>query len=1336
MAQNDLLVFLQERLRAFDENWDVSTGSPADTRIIQPILRRLGSDPFTMDMGLFLQDRMAQEFPDVASKEGDAVTDLLIKPATLLWDPFLREVFRIRNSLSFRDPSTLTLDEATALGANLFSTPDTGALSRGRGRIYFAQPQSVSITPANYFTSSAGLHFFPQGVQSIRADEMILNTEASLYYFDVNLTAEFAGDEYNIAPDDLVSIANVTSAVRVTNKRRFRDGAPADDAETFVGRAQQELTERSLVTQRGIIAQISNTFSEVTQIADVGFNDPEMQRDVLSGGGLGKILASGFNGSGVPDGENKLRTRRFAHADAANFLTLIGPASAIPHGYVLTIDNMFAGVDPRMRDLHIRRVLDASTLELEEQVLSLTATNGVWALRKNELTLSHIPGGILFPNGPNGEVTVPSDEIHIGGAVDILVRGADFDSLTLLLDSVTDDSPIKQGLLLHSENILGLIYARLTDFVLAPFVPPPGSIQVQYQVGDDVYQDFANAKIKGYTLQILQAPLAGSYRVIDVIQSPGAAPLFLTDPPLPIVSGVDMRWRLLDEIDIELAEPKETRVAGSDLKTIAGVPAVTTQSAVDFQTLGVSIGDVLRIFNGPDAGDYTVTASPIPPFHISLQIDRSPTQSSSSLQYAIFRPNAAGGIELPFIRISSIDLLDSSGQPVGSKVPYARPVDARSQAFANTGHGVRVDVTDGRLGIVTRSLGSPAQANVSGLKFVVDSDDPGALTVTFSGGNPVSMANMISQINSQATSFGFGPIAYQVSADRFGIVSVGANTKVSSGSPSAMTQLFGDEQDRFSSDVRSGTTSWDLLPLPPTADLDALNVLDGNQIGFYSLQDPAFAGGSDSVLKTTHEFSPEVGRHIQFGSRSVGTARVFFLEPTTIEFGPDTIFTTTNADGAPVRFILDPSVSAQRIPAPPNGPQPKSGTVTIGQALNDGTQDFIKLGIHVDDLISFTYVPITGTVNLADPIVNLAGKTLVISLAGGPDQTITFLNDSSSIPATDVTRAGMVSQLNNAVGQVIAKTVTSGPNTFLELEPTVLLIIRASSTAATMLLFASFPSDKNNKSLNNLPGMPFPITAVTTSSLSVDAGGALVAETRVQYQIVRPGTQRLSSTAMNLNTTSAGLYFFDVELVSEGTGDQWNITADLLMTVEGYESDGYFLTTDDPNLTFSPVERARLHLSRTILEVGVSDDPSNATQLSGQNLQLNYDQSSLVGSVSNFVTADTERVVCASPLARHLIPHFVRFDLFYIGGPKESELVPALEDLINGVDPSEFLTVSAIEAETMGKGASAITNPLELVAVVHNVDRTVSLDRSKDKINTGRLAAFLPDLLNVKREVT
>jgi hypothetical protein len=53
-----------------------------------------------------------------------------------------------------------------------------------------------------------------------------------------------------------------------------------------------------------------------------------------------------------------------------------------------------------------------------------------------------------------------------------------------------------------------------------------------------------------------------------------------------------------------------------------------------------------------------------------------------------------------------------------------------------------------------------------------------------------------------------------------------------------------------------------------------------------------------------------------------------------------------------------------------------------------------------------------------------------------------------------------------------------------------------------------------------------------------------------------------------------------------------------------------------------------------------------------------------------------------------------------------------------------------------GHGATYITNPVELIAVVHNVDRSVSVDRSQNRINTGRLAAFIPDALNIKRTLT
>jgi hypothetical protein len=222
---------------------------------------------------------------------------------------------------------------------------------------------------------------------------------------------------------------------------------------------------------------------------------------------------------------------------------------------------------------------------------------------------------------------------------------------------------------------------------------------------------------------------------------------------------------------------------------------------------------------------------------------------------------------------------------------------------------------------------------------------------------------------------------------------------------------------------------------------------------------------------------------------------------------------------------------------------------------------------------------------------------------------------------------------------------------------------------------------------------------------------------------------------MSSNTAEASLYFFDVELVSEGTGDQYNIGADNQLVASGFKADGYYLTTQDDNLTFSEVERPVLVISKSILEDGVDDDPSNATQLAGQNIQITYDRSTLVEDAQNFMSAETERVVCSSPLVRHLVPHFVRLDMTYVGGSSEEVVVPDIEEYISDIAPADAMESSDLQEIVLDHGATSITNPLDLIAVVHNVDRTITVARSQNALTTGRLSAFIPDILSITRDI-
>ena len=77
-----------------------------------------------------------------------------------------------------------------------------------------------------------------------------------------------------------------------------------------------------------------------------------------------------------------------------------------------------------------------------------------------------------------------------------------------------------------------------------------------------------------------------------------------------------------------------------------------------------------------------------------------------------------------------------------------------------------------------------------------------------------------------------------------------------------------------------------------------------------------------------------------------------------------------------------------------------------------------------------------------------------------------------------------------------------------------------------------------------------------------------------------------------------------------------------------------------------------------------------------------------------------------------------------------------METLINALFPEQQLQVSAIEKILSDRGATSITNPLTLFGVIYNIDRTTTLEKSQDRINVGRLAAFIPDRVNLTRSLT
>jgi hypothetical protein len=672
---------------------------------------------------------------------------------------------------------------------------------------------------------------------------------------------------------------------------------------------------------------------------------------------------------------------------------------------------------------------------------------------------------------------------------------------------------------------------------------------------------------------------------------------------------------------------------------------------------------------------------------------------------------------------------------------------------------------------VTTDFGNSAGATLQVYAVI----DGVAITnyITLASAN-ADLSTAISELNTSFESqFGVPDALVQVGVDRFGIRPVGDDGFVAIIGGTGRVTLFGDQELRTTGDVRvpdstepSGWLDWgDLSPSIDTATgLDVIQVLDGYNIGFYpspftlsysrtawpsALTSNALLVGDldDTDYVPEKTFSPAQNRRVQVGARSIGSARVFFLEPTSFEVDNEAVFTLDLGEEGTVRFVPDPTLEHQQIPPLPGNDTPIDGVSQASSSdFTSASQDFILSGIQVGDKLVVKNIPIAGTIVLADPVVGLGGLTLVFALDGGTDRTLTFVRDDASLNPLEVSRAGVVKQINQAAGDDIVELTSDDRLQFITPRD---LVIRGSGTANSGILGDVYdtvspvetfgPEDQDNASPH---AGTYTIATVAQTSITIDSTFGSAAPyagpqiTDTSFEVYRVGLQRISASEMSENEAEAGLYYLDVELISEGAGDLWNIDSQQQLTVTGYRSDGWYVITDDSNLTFSELERPKMVLSRSILEEGVDDDPINATQLTGENLQVTYERSQLIADIQSFLSAETERVICANPLSRHLIPHFVRFDLEYVGGSRESIVLEDIEEYIKDLAPVDTMDASDIQKLVTDRGATYVRNPLDLIAVVHEVDRSVWVQRSQDRLSTGRLSAFISEHINLTRNVT
>lgn len=1244
MAITDWRLFIQERLRAYQPDVNLNQGSPATVQVVDPIVNRMTPDPIEAKLLTFIMTRLQQEHPMLYSREGSTIMDLLVKPNLVLLEPLRREITSVKNQLSLLYPEQLNSDEADALVANFFITRKMGEYARVKVRLYFQNPVSVNIGSANVAFTARGIRFLPTRAQSITAEGMLTNWDGNLYYFDVNYVSERPGTLYNIGASEIIGVTGITAATRATNLAKANPGSDEETTGQLVSRAEASLGERSLTTVPGIVYQLFDQFPALSILQIIGYNDPEMQRDVIVGGNLGAVILFGATGFTVDDGDVDGYTWFFSDA-SASFTTEFGPVGTDISGYTLTVWYTDGGVFTP-HDFKLNEVLGATQISIDSELegsdrLPEPLSNLIWTVRKRGLlTLSNIPGGILFPSTSGGEVEVPDDTIHVGGCTDFYVRGGAIEDKSLAVEIVADQDVLARREDAQTTNSSPVVI--LNDLTTAEF--------------DDIVEGKS-------CLYLEQGANQGAYRIIQKL--PVGPPYAVRLAEDMTANATDISFVIVDDVDVDLLEPKDIKFEGADLRTVSGSAIVDTVSGTpDFVGVGVTDQDIVEILNGSDEGTYGIAAGGVAAGQIVLNTAMSVT--GSPLQYRIYHRQS--GIELPLLRVKSVERLDSGLEPTGELIPFKHPVDIQSRSFQNPGREATVGTH-------------------------IDASEGSYLRAT-AGSNLLSAVDL-------------------------------------AGAPMAV--------DFWSLGLRPG---------------DLININSTDNQGYYTAELVGTGGGlavNQIQVTTAMRWSTVASQDMEYeaGGPSYGSFRLYFLDPVTFESRySDTIFSVT-VNGVTRRFRPDPEVYGQYLPTdvtiPTAAMVAASDEVTPYDVGGTTGIDLMVHQLELGDRAEITYSPIIGSADLSAGSINLDGLRLKIDVGYGTE-TVYFSGTSLGIDE-------IVSQMNaQLTREVAAKYTAPAPATsvhvMLRADIPISLISDGAAADATGTVFGvnrttwqpwlagtfvgvTTENDAPDKGLYlvaALTSYPPGRVQLTETDGSAWAATYTIHSTRAPYiRFSRRGMQRISSTAMLSQSDALGFYYFDVECVSEGFGTPWNISADQQATAEGYYSEGWEISVEDENLSYSMAEHPWLHISPRILVAGNEDDESSKIELVGGNVQVVYERDPLVQDVQTYVSDVQTRVVVQSPLARSLFPKFVRTAITYRGGDQERDVRSAIAAHIEAVLPEQMLEASDITKIITDTGSSYVQLPITLVGIGHNADRSLSVERDQDAISSGRLSALLPD---------
>ena len=243
------------------------------------------SDPdrFALPVASFLRQLLKERFPQFPAGQGSAFGDVLVLPASFIFQQFRDELNVLKRNMSILNYQTMLEEEMDRLAANYFVERREGEKAFGSVRVFFKDVQPVTIDQNAVFFDDDNHRYNPISSITLTAEELQLNEipDTGEYYADVAVIAQDVGEQYSADVEQVRQFAGIRGAIRCLNLLAFST-AKADDTNTdLVIAIKDSITNNDLVKTRAIRKVLRENFTSVRSVQVVGVGDAAMERDVV-----------------------------------------------------------------------------------------------------------------------------------------------------------------------------------------------------------------------------------------------------------------------------------------------------------------------------------------------------------------------------------------------------------------------------------------------------------------------------------------------------------------------------------------------------------------------------------------------------------------------------------------------------------------------------------------------------------------------------------------------------------------------------------------------------------------------------------------------------------------------------------------------------------------------------------------------------------------------------------------------------------------------------------------------------------------------------------------------